>query len=230
LPNKLPNYNNLCFGLFLPRLECRNKHKQKQRFGPLPNRAVENPAPGLKPLSSDAADAAGKQPLENNMKALIATLPLTALLCTTAIAAPVKGQDDVMLSSVQIDGYKAIPAVGDMTGKVISVYAGSAHALEHYVVTVNNTAAPCEGDDCMASKTFELNGYEGQYVGEAAAVYSRRIDKDTYSIAIKGKVLDHEGEDERGFPAAVPAKILLRVKFTKDGVAEIADVSSSQWE
>jgi hypothetical protein len=164
------------------------------------------------------------------MKALFALLPLVTILSTNAFAAQVKGQDEVQISSAQIDGYKAIPAVGDMTGKVISVYAGSAHALEHYVVTVNNTAAPCEGDDCMASKTFELSGYEGQYVGEAQAVYSRRIDKNTYSIAIKGKVLDHEGEDERGYPVGVDAKILLRVKFTKDGVAEIAEVSSSQWE
>ncbi len=161
------------------------------------------------------------------MKVLFALLPLVTILNTNALAGQVKGQDDVQVSATLVDGHKAIPQVGALTGSVISVYAGSAHALEHYVVTVGNTAAPCEGDDCMASKSFELNGYEGGYHGAAQAVYSRQIDKNTYSIAIKTSVVDREGTEQ---PTYVDAKILLRVKFTKDGVAEIAEESVSQWE
>lgn len=159
------------------------------------------------------------------MKTLL-TLLTFAAFGANAFAGEVRGQDDVQIPASLVEGYKAIPAVGDLTGSVISVYAGSAHALERYVVTVNNTAAPCEGDDCVASKTFEL----GNYVGVAQAVYSRKIDKNTYSIAIKGKVLDPEGQDEYGNPARVDAKILLRVTFNKNGVSAIAEETNTQWE
>jgi len=156
------------------------------------------------------------------MKTLLALLPLFAALTTSAFAGNIKGTEEVMIPSSLIDGHAAIPATGDLRGSVVSVYAGSAHALERYVVTVNNTAAPCEGDDCLAAKTFELSG---GYTGVAQAVYSRKIDKNTYSIAIITNVLDSEGWDDNGGPARVKSKILLRVKFNKDGVSEIADES-----
>ncbi|RZA07399.1 MAG: hypothetical protein EOP11_07790 [Proteobacteria bacterium] len=158
------------------------------------------------------------------MKTLFALLPLLAILSSSAFAGQVKGENDVQIGATEIDGFQAIPRVGDLNGSVVSVYAGSAFALENYYVTVGNTAAACEGDDCVASKTFILNGYEGQYQGAATAVYSRQIDKNTYSIAIMTSVLDPEGIEE-GKPVPVKAKILLTVKFTKEGVAEIAEES-----
>lgn len=157
------------------------------------------------------------------MKTLIALAALLSIFQTNAFAETVKGSEDVMINATLVDGHREIPAVGDLTGTVISVYAGSAYALERYVVTVNNTDAPTEGDDYLQHQTFELSG---SYSGPAQAVYSRKIDKNTYSIAIITTVLDVEGEDQNGGPARVKGKILLRVKFTKDGVAEVAEYSN----
>lgn len=147
-----------------------------------------------------------------------AMLVLLALVTLNAHARPVQGEDSAMIEASMIDGHKAIPAVGKLTGSVVSTYIGSAYGLENYVVTVGNTDAPCEGDDCLASKTFTLSG---GYHGAATAVYSRQIDANTYSIAILTTLIKVDGNNpEAQFKKG---KILLRVKFNATGVEEIAE-------
>lgn len=151
------------------------------------------------------------------MKTLF-TVFLALLSMNAAQAETITGTDDVQVSASLVEGHKVIPRVGDLMGSVVSVYAGSAYALERYVVTIGNTAVECEGDDCIAQKTFELSGFKEP----ATAVYSRQIDKNTYSVAILSsqvKVINDGADTE-----IKKVKILLRVKFTADGVSEVADL------
>lgn len=162
------------------------------------------------------------------MKTLILTALLTGFLALTAIAPvaafadpieTIEAIEDNRIAADSIDSILQIPAAGDaIGGKVISSYAGSAYALETYTVVVGNLAAPCEGDDCWAFETFEIRGF---FAGKAKAVYSRKIDAKTYSIAILADQVIERDSNEGGVDY-VPSKILLRVKFTAEGVAKTA--------
>lgn len=153
------------------------------------------------------------------MKILILTALFALSVPLAAFAAPVQAEADQNVNVQLVDGYKVIPGVGALNGTVVSVYAGSAYGLERYLVTVTNSDAPVEGD-LMDGQTFSL---EGHFVGEAEAVYSRQIDKNTYSIAIITKFVNSENGEVAG-----KGKILLRVKFTADGVANVAEMTTQK--
>lgn len=150
------------------------------------------------------------------MKTLFTLLALLSV--GVAHAETITGTDDVQVSASLVEGHKVIPRVGELMGSVVSVYAGSAYGLERYVVTIGNTAVECEGDDCIAQKTFEISGFKEP----ATAVYSRQIDKNTYSVAIMASQVQtiNDGADF----VIKKVKILLRVKFTPAGVSELAEM------
>jgi hypothetical protein len=154
---------------------------------------------------------------------LISLMTIGSLFSLAAQADTLKGETDAAVTAWLVDGYQSIPSTGALTGNVISVYAGSAVGLENYVVTVGNNQAPCEGDDCLVNRTFTVRG---NYKGAAKAVYSRQIDASNYSIAIMTTVVS--GQNNDGSLIVKPAKVLLRVKLTKDGVAETAVSTDAQ--
>lgn len=154
------------------------------------------------------------------MKALF--LVFLAFVSSNAYCSALIGAEDMQISAALIDGHQNIPKVGDLSGSVISVYAGTAMAMERYFVTIGNAAAPCEGDDCIAQKVFEV---EGNFSGVAKEIYSRKVDNNTYSIAILTKQVSMNDEGEGVYKNV---KILIRVKFNKDGVSELADMKVVQ--
>ncbi len=157
-------------------------------------------------------------PLKNKLTFL--GLLLATLLTVSAQAAEeIRGEQDLSVGVGNIEAYNNIPATGSLVGTVITTYAGSALGLTNHIVTVGNTAAPCEGDDCTVQMSFTLPGY----IGSPKAVYSRKIDKQTYSIAVVTKKVDGFKE-ETGEAIIKKVKLLLKVKFNSEGIEPTAEL------
>lgn len=151
---------------------------------------------------------------------LAALIAIASFTPAASFAESVEAETDSSVNAQLIDGFANVPDAGALRATVLSVYAGSAYSLEGYVVTVSNADAPVEGD-LMDAKTFKLRG---QFSGVAKAVYSRQIDKNTYSIAILTNLVDGSSGEAK----YIPGKILLRVKFTAEGVANVAEMTTQK--
>ncbi len=151
------------------------------------------------------------------MKLLTALLTLGLSFTSVAYAAPIEASSTESVDLESLEAITKIPTTGDLSGRVVTVYAGTAMALRRYEVIVSNMAAPCEGDDCTAYKIFSL----GDYADQPSAVYSRKVNASTYSIAIVTKRVDLDSEGKAVYKKV---KVLLTVKFTREGVANAADV------
>jgi hypothetical protein len=152
------------------------------------------------------------------MKHLILTL-LAVLSLSTAHAENIKGDENAVIRAGFVEGVSQLPRTGELTGSVISLYYGSAFALEQYAVTVGNTAAPCEGDDCIQERTFML---VGGFKGVAKKVSAIRIDKNTYTVKVLTTVV--KGQRDNGSLIIKNARIDLTVRFNATGVEETASV------
>ena len=157
------------------------------------------------------------------MKAILASAAAALVLSLTqvALAQPLKATEEHAVSMDLLEGMKQVPKTGDMTAKVITEYAGTAYGVSRQYLLVYNMAAPTEGDDFTPHQIFDL-GYS--FMGQPTALYSRKIDANTYSIALVSKTVDPgDGGANPQYPIV---KTLVTVKFTKDGVANVADVKS----
>lgn len=148
------------------------------------------------------------------MKSLFLALSLFTSL--VAQAAPIQATDDPMIDVTLVEGHAKIPTAGDLTGSVVSVYAGGAYSFERYLVTVGNMAAPAEGDS-VVQKTFEI----GPFHEPVTQAFSRQIDKNTYSIAFYTQT---SSMDDNGNVKYKKAKVLLKVRLTAEGIANEADL------
>lgn len=156
-------------------------------------------------------------PLKTHL-ALAGLMLATLLTVPTYAADKIRGEQDLTVSVGNIEAFNKIPPTGALVGTVVTSYAGSAMALTSHIVTVGNTTAPCEGDDCLVQMSFTLFGY----IGNPKAVYSRMIDKQTYSIAIiTNKVAGFE--NDTGVPIIKKVKLLLKVKFNSEGIEPTAE-------
>jgi hypothetical protein len=154
------------------------------------------------------------------MKALFTAAALVLSMTQVALAHPVKATENNTVNMDLLEGMKQVPAVGDLTAKVITEYAGTAYAVSRQYLIVYNSAAPGQ-EDYTPHQIFDL-GYS--FIGEPTALYSRKVDANTYSIAIVGKQVDAgDGGAEPQYPIV---KTLVTVKFNKTGVAPVADVKS----
>lgn len=131
--------------------------------------------------------------------------------------ASVEALEDDKVSVSLIEDMKQLPNVGSLSGSVTSIYAGSAYALERYYLNIRNLSGACEADDCVPNRTFEI---QGGFRGAVQAVYTRQIDKDTYSIALVTEQLHYSEKSDT--PKAERVKVLIRVKLTKNDVSEVA--------
>lgn len=153
------------------------------------------------------------------MKAI--TLVLLSVLTSASVAfgagsGQLSASSDESVNVTLVEDVKKIPATGSLAGTIVSVYAGTAYALNTYRLVVANTAAACEGDDCMVTKIFDLALYSGQ----PQAVYSRQVNKTTYSIAV---ITNKAVMKDDGNMSYKKVKLLITVKFTDEGIEDVAD-------
>lgn len=128
----------------------------------------------------------------------------------------IQADSDAQVWAPLVEGHSVIPSVGDLEGSVVTVFAGGAMGLRTYYVSISNTMAPGEGDDFPATQTFSLFGFSAA----PKAVYSRRVDQNTYSVAVVGDRF--VAVNEKGEPIKKRMKVLLRIRFTAEGIEKDA--------
>lgn len=158
---------------------------------------------------------------EIQMKALLTVVALVLSISSFAHADQISANADENVNLDSLESVQQVPRAGAMTAKVVTSYAGTAFALSKQQIVIYNMEAPCEGDDCTVYKIFDL----GLYSGSPTALYSRKIDESTYSIAIIGKKVDvGDGSADAKYPKV---KTLITVKFSKTDVANVISVKES---
>jgi hypothetical protein len=157
------------------------------------------------------------------MKALLTAAALVLSMTQIAHAQPLKASQEHSVDMDLLEGMQQVPKAGDMTAKVVTEYAGTAYGVSRQYLIVYNMAAPSEGDDFTPHQTFDL-GYA--FMGQPKSLYSRKIDATTYSIALVSKQVDPG--DGGANPQYPTVKTLVTVKFTQDGVANVADVKTAK--
>jgi hypothetical protein len=160
------------------------------------------------------------------MKKIIILLVVSFLFTNLTLSAEESSKKIIATSDYEvpvslIENVKKLPAVGDMSVSVVTVYEGGAFGTYALFVVIENKSALYSGDDNMPRKVFMLRNF----TSSEARIFAEKLSDKEYSISIISSKL--YGSNDYGEPLISKVKMTVMVELTKDGVNEEASVAEA---